>query len=61
MDEREERALLRIRVLRRDGYRCGHRDPESRRACGKPASLVGSGRTAEPEAEPVALCLRHGR
>lgn len=44
----------RIRVLRRDSYRCQF--PEGYRLCGVPASQVG---TPEGQLEEVALCLVH--
>lgn len=48
-------ALVRIRVLRRDGYRCQAR--EGYAMCGKPAPLVAALGTT---GEPVALCPMHG-
>lgn len=56
MDEDEERALLRLRVLRRDGYRCRHRNGPRARLCGAFAGWVG---TDPEEGEIVALCLAH--
>jgi hypothetical protein len=57
LDARERAALLRVRVLRRDGYRCRWATGRRARPCGAPASLVGS-RPADDEI--VALCLSHG-
>lgn len=54
MDE-ERAALTRIRILRRDGYRCLWRTVRGR-TCGSPASNIGS-RPADDEI--VALCFEH--
>jgi hypothetical protein len=49
-------ALTRIRVLRRDGYRCQAR--EGYVMCGRPASQVGA--TGDSRL-PVSLCAHHLR
>lgn len=54
-DEREAVALERIRILRRDAYRCGYR-VKREAPCGAPASLIGS-RPADDDI--VALCGHH--
>lgn len=56
MDEPKERAaLLRIRVLRRDAYRCQWQVRRGQ-PCSAPAALVGS---RPSDDEIVALCFRH--
>lgn len=56
MDDATEReALRRIRILRRDSYRCRFAT-DSSRPCGAPASMIG---TRPVDDEVVALCLRH--
>lgn len=45
-------ALVRIRVLRRDGYRCKARSGYT--TCGQPAPHVGT-----VDGEAVALCPAH--
>ncbi len=55
LDAAERAALLRVRVLRRDSYRCQYRTSKGL-PCGAPAPLVGS-RPADDEI--VALCLEH--
>lgn len=47
-------ALTRIRVLRRDGYRCMVRTP-ARGVCGAPAPVVGP-----HEGQLIAMCTVHG-
>lgn len=56
LDAAERAALLRVRVLRRDSYRCQHKASERGRLCGSPAAFIG-GRPADEEI--VALCLKH--
>lgn len=56
MDEDEERATLRIRVLRRDSYRCMARHEPHTPICGAFTSQVGP----DPDTgEIVALCPSH--
>lgn len=56
MDEDEERAWLRIRVLRRDAYRCKARLAQHAPFCGAFACLVG----VDPfSGEVVTLCTDH--
>lgn len=50
-------ALTRIRVLRRDGYRCMHRTPQHA-VCGLPARAVSD---ADTEEGSVPLCPAHAR
>lgn len=52
----EEAALLRIRVLRRDEYRCRWRHREGSPMCGEHAPNIGT--TLHSDAI-VALCIRH--
>lgn len=50
-------TLARIRVLRRDGYRCMHRTPTGG-ACGLPARVVSESDTEEGS---VPLCPAHAQ
>lgn len=52
----EDYALLCIRVLRRDGYRCRWKAHTREAECGAPAPRIGPTPVGE---EYVALCLRH--
>lgn len=54
-DEREAVALTRIRILRRDGYRCRFRVGRGA-PCGVPASMIGS---RPGDDTIVSLCLAH--
>lgn len=56
LDAREAAALLRVRVVRRDGYRCRFQTGPRKPPCGAPASHVGS---RPVDDEIVALCLSH--
>ena len=56
LDTLERLALQRVRVLRRDGYRCkAHRSPR-KAICGARAGRVGPRSTDQ---EIVALCPTH--
>lgn len=56
MDEDEHRALLRVRTLRHDGYRCQYRESAQAPVCGAFSSAVGQLLTDE---SLVALCRLH--
>lgn len=55
-DPAEQAALLRLRVLRRDGYQCMWAPRVTHSTCGLPAPFIG----ARPSDDAiVALCLKH--
>ena len=56
LDTLERLALQRVRVLRRDGYRCQDRTGLRKALCGARAGRVGPRSTDQ---EIVALCTTH--
>ena len=56
MDDDEKAALLRVRTLRRDGYRCRHREKPQEPMCGAFSRDVGKDADSN---EYVALCPNH--
>ena len=56
MDDDEKAALIKVRTLRRDGYRCRHREEPHTPMCGAFSREVGRDPTTD---EYVALCPAH--
>lgn len=52
----DDEALIRVRVIRRDQYRCQWRHRPGMPPCGEYAPMVGTTLYSD---DIVALCLRH--